>query len=65
MQNDMQEDLDNWTYTLRDAGFVEWTCTQSEAIFESWTYTQSEADFDHDHAKRAVMKQLCEINATF
>ena len=22
MQNDMQEDFDNWTYTLREAGLI-------------------------------------------
>ena len=25
----------------------------------------AKSDITHDHAKRAVMKQLCEINATF
>ena len=27
MQNDMQEDFEDWTYTLREAGFESWTYT--------------------------------------
>ena len=41
MQNDMQEDFEDWTYTLREAGF------------ESWTYTPREAGHPHDHANAA------------
>ena len=35
MQNDMQEDFDNWTYTLREAGFDNWTYTLREADLKS------------------------------
>ena len=43
MQNDMQEDFEDWTYTLREAGFESWTYTLREAGFDSWTYTLREA----------------------
>ena len=35
MQNDMQEDFEDWTYTLREAGFDEWTYTLREAKLKS------------------------------
>ena len=53
MQNDMQKYFDNWTYTL------------SEASLKIGLIRYAKPDITHDHAKRAVMKQLCEINATF
>ena len=49
----LQEDFEDWTYTLREAGFESWTYTLREAGFESWTYTPREAGFPHDHANAA------------
>ena len=43
MQNDMKEDIEDWTYTLCEAGFDNWTYTLREAGFESWTCTLREA----------------------
>ena len=53
MQNDTQKYFEDWTYTLREAGLIIGLIRYAKPVI---TY---------DHANRAVMKQLCEIKATF
>ena len=65
MQNDMQEDFDNWIYTLREAGLKIGLIRYAKPVLKVGLICYAKPNITHDHAKRAVMKQLCEINATF